>query len=109
MRSASSPRGWTARGSTGSSSADRDWIAAWFARAFLGARVEWVAEVYPDYDDWGAPNEIGPAAAARLERVRWNRRSLLLSPLDVQLAVNEKRSLDDRVDAIRRFMRHVPA
>jgi hypothetical protein len=83
---------------------DRDWIAAWFARAFLGARVEWVAEVYPDYDDWGAPNEIGPAATARLEHVRWNRRSLLLSPLDVQLAVNEKRGLDDRVGAIRRFV-----
>ena len=62
-----------------------------------------VAEVYPDYDEWGAPNEIGPSAARRLERVRWNGRSLLLAPLDIQLAVNEKRGLDDRVDAIRRF------
>lgn len=84
---------------------DRRWIAAWFGRAYLGARVEWVAEVYPDYDEWGAPNEIGPSAASRLERVRWNGRSLLLTPLDLQLAVNEKRGLDDRVDAIRRFER----
>jgi hypothetical protein len=84
---------------------DRHWIAAWFGRAYLGARVEWVAEVYPEYDDWGAPNEIGPTAARRLERVRWNRRSLLLAPLDLQLAVNEKRGLDDRVAAIRRFAR----
>jgi hypothetical protein len=83
---------------------DRGWIAAWFGRAYLRARVEWVAEVYPDSDD-GAPNEIGPSAASRLECVRWNGRSLLLAPLDVQLAVNEKRGLDDRVAAIRRFER----
>jgi hypothetical protein len=82
---------------------DRRWVAAWFGRAYLDARVEWVAEVYPEYDDWGAPNEIGPAAASRLERVRWNDRSLLVSPLDLQLTVNEKRGLGDRVDAIRRF------
>jgi hypothetical protein len=88
---------------------DRQWIAAWFGRAFLGARVEWVAEVYPDYDEWGAPNEIGPSAARRLEHVRWNGRSLLLAPLDIQLAVNEKRGLDDRVDAIRRFKQRVDA
>jgi hypothetical protein len=82
---------------------DRRWIAAWFGRAYLGARVEWAAGVYPDHDDWGAPNEIGPTATSRLERVRWNQRSLLVPPLDIQLAVNETRGLDDRVDAIRRF------
>src|SRR2546423_773251 len=60
---------------------DRGWIASWFGRAYLGARVEWVAEVYPDHDERGAPNEIGPSAASRLERVRWNGRSLLLAPL----------------------------
>jgi hypothetical protein len=87
----------------------RDWIARWFGRAYLGARVEWVAEVYPDYDDWGAPNEIGPTAAKQLERVRWNGRSLAVSPLDIQLAVNEKRGLEDRVDAIRRFVERTPA
>ena len=78
------------------------WIAAWFGRAFLGARVEWVADVYPEYDESG-PNEIGPVAAARLERVRWNGRDLLLSPLDIQLEVNERRGLSERARAIRRF------
>ena len=82
---------------------DRGWIAAWFGRAYVGARVEWVADVYPDFDAWGAPSEVGPQSAARLERVRWNGRDLLLSPLDVQLAVNEKRGLADRVEAIRLF------
>jgi hypothetical protein len=88
---------------------DRGWIAAWFGRACLGARVEWVAGVYREYDEWGGPNEIGPSAGSRLERVRWNGRSLLLAPLDIQLAVNEKRGLDDRVAAIRRFQAKAPA
>jgi len=83
--------------------AGRSWVAAWFGRAYLGARVEWVADVYPDADDRAGPNEIGPAAAARLERVRWRNRDLLLAPLELQLAVTERRGLDDRVAAIHRL------
>jgi hypothetical protein len=85
---------------------DRRWIAAWFGRAYLGVLVEWVADVHPEYDDWGAPNEIGPTAASRLESTSWKGRRLLLSPLDLQLAVNQTRGLDDRVEAIRRFEQH---
>jgi hypothetical protein len=84
---------------------ERRWIAAWFGRAFIGARVEWVAGVYPEVDVWPGPSEIGPAAAARVERMDWNGRSLFLSPLDLQLAVCEQRGLDDRVDAIRAYER----
>jgi hypothetical protein len=84
---------------------ERRWIAAWFGRAFIGARVEWVAGVYPEVDVWPAPNEIGPAAAARLERIDWNGRTVYLSPLDLQLAVCEQRGLDDRVEAIRAYER----
>jgi len=79
------------------------WIAAWFGRAFLGARVEWVADVYDDVDDRAGPCEFGPAVAARLDHCRWNGRDLRLPPLDAQLAVNERRGLVDRVRAIRRF------
>jgi len=82
---------------------DRGWIASWFGRAFLGARVEWVAGVYPKCDDSGAPNEFGPTAKQRLERVTWEGRLLLVCPLDTQLAVSEARNLDARVEAIRRF------
>jgi hypothetical protein len=77
------------------------WIAAWFGRAFVGARVEWVAGVYPEVDASQGPSEIGPAAAGRLERVDWNGRTLFLSPLDLQLAVCEQRGLHDRAEAIR--------
>ena len=82
---------------------DRAWVAEWFGRAWLGARVEWVADIYPEIDQGGAVNEIGPAAASRLERVDWNGRTLLLTPLDLQLAVSAQRGLAGRVDAIRRF------
>jgi hypothetical protein len=81
---------------------DGRWVASWFGRAFLGARVEWVADVHAGHDTSG-PNEIGSAAAAGLERVRWNGRTLLLSPLNLQLAANEQRGLHERVRAIRRF------
>lgn len=80
---------------------ERRWIAAWFGRAFLGARVEWVAGVYPEVDASPGPSELGPAAAGRLERVDWHGRTLFLSPLDLQLAVCEQRGLHDRVEAIR--------
>lgn len=80
---------------------DRRWVASWFGRAFLGgARVEWVADVQPA-GDW--PSEIDPAAASRLERVMWRGRELLVSPLDLQLAVTEARALTDTVAAIRAY------
>jgi hypothetical protein len=84
---------------------ERRWIAAWFGRAFIGARVEWVAGVYPEVDVWPGPSEIGPAAAARVERIEWNGRTLFLSPLGLQLDVCEHRGLDDRADAIRAYER----
>jgi hypothetical protein len=62
----------------------RAWIAEWFGRAWLGARVEWVAGVYPEVDTGSIPTEFGPTAASRLERINWNGHCLLLTPLEVQ-------------------------
>jgi hypothetical protein len=84
---------------------ERRWVAEWFGRAYLGARVEWVAGVYPEVDGAGSPNEIGPAAASRLERIHWNGSTLQATPLDVQLAVSRSRGLSTRVEAIQRFQR----
>jgi hypothetical protein len=84
--------------------AGRTWIAEWFGRAWLGARVEWVAGAYPEIDSRG-PNEFGPAAASRLERIDWNGHGLLLTPLDLQRDASRQRGLDDRVDAIDRYSR----
>jgi hypothetical protein len=85
--------------------AGRTWIAEWFGRAWLGARVEWIAGVYPEIDSRSIPNEFGPTAASRLERLGWNGRALLLSPLDLQREVSRQRGLDDRVGAIDRYER----
>jgi hypothetical protein len=46
------------------------WVARWWGRAFLGARIEWVAEVGASVDD-PDPVDFGPTAAANLESVRW--------------------------------------
>ena len=80
--------------------AGRGWISAWFGRAFLGARVEWIAGVYPEAPE---PNEFGADAAARLEAVDWEGRRIRVTPLDLQLAVSERRGLEDRVAGIRSF------
>ena len=83
---------------------DGAWIARWFGRGFLHARVEWIAGVDPAIDVYSTPNEFGPEAAARLETVRWNDHDLALTPLDVQLAVTERRGLAVRAELIRDFL-----
>jgi hypothetical protein len=79
------------------------WIARWWGRAFLHARIEWVGEVLPDVDG-GEPTDFGPYAAARLETVTWHGHALRLPPLDLQLAVTRRRGLADRVALIERFL-----
>jgi hypothetical protein len=75
------------------------WVARWWGRAFLGARVEWVAEVASSVDD-PDPVDFGPTAAANLERVRWRGHEVRVPPLELQVAVAERRGLSDRVEAI---------
>jgi hypothetical protein len=80
------------------------WIARWFGRGFLRSRVEWIADIDPAIDTYATPNEYGPAAAARLERVRWLDHDLLVVPIDVQLAVTEQRGLAARAEEIRDYL-----
>jgi hypothetical protein len=80
------------------------WISRWFGRAFLHARIEWIAGVDPAIDTYASPNDHGPAAASRLEIVRWHDHDLALAPLDLQLAVAERRGLTERAGAIRDFL-----
>jgi hypothetical protein len=79
--------------------ASEGWVARWWGRAFLGARVEWVADVTPSVDD-PDPVDFGPVAAASLERVTWRGHDLLVPPLVLQRAVAERRGLTERVAAI---------
>jgi hypothetical protein len=80
------------------------WIARWFGRAFLHARVEWIAGVDPAVDTNATPNDYGPEAESRLETVRWHDHDLQLAPLDLQLAVTESRGLTERAAAIRDYL-----
>jgi hypothetical protein len=76
------------------------WIATHFARAFAGARLEWVGGVSAEAAGAG---DFGPAAEERLESVAWRGRAIRVPPLDLQLASARGRGLVERVAAIERL------
>jgi hypothetical protein len=79
------------------------WIADHGGRAFADCLFEWIAGVHADVDE-PEPHEQGPAAAARLEHVRWHGHDVPVAPLDLQLAVNQRRGLADRVRKIQEYL-----
>jgi hypothetical protein len=79
------------------------WIADWFGRAFLHARLEWVGDVHGDVDT-PQPCDFGPTVARRLEMVVWRGREIRVPPLDLQLQVSERRGLTARAAMIRRSL-----
>ena len=76
------------------------WICDWWGRAFLGCRVEWVGAVHPSVDT-PLPTDFGPTAASRLETVAWRGHTLRVPPLDLLLAISERRGLAGRASRIR--------
>lgn len=85
------------------SSASDDWVAAFFCRAFIGVRVEWVAGVRA-WVDAPSTGDFGPVAASRRESIHWNGFALQVPPIDLQLAVSERRGLTGRVQKIQSFL-----
>jgi hypothetical protein len=81
----------------------KDWVARWFGRAFLGARVEWVAGVH-DWVDRPDASDFGPVAESQLEQVRWRGADLRVPPVQLQLEVTRRRGLVERAKRIERFM-----
>jgi len=79
------------------------WIARWFGRAFAQARIEWVGDVEKWVDDRG-PSDFGPAARAGLQTVRWNGYKINVPPLEIQLAVCERRGLKDRAKRVQQAL-----
>ncbi|WP_221469825.1 nucleotidyltransferase domain-containing protein [Allocatelliglobosispora scoriae] len=79
--------------------APANWFCAWWGRAVLGARVEWVGGVGPTADE-PQPTDFGLVAAARLERVGWQGWELRVPPLSLQRATSRRRGLEDRVRLI---------
>lgn len=80
-----------------------NWIARWFGRAFLHARIEWIGTPIPESDQHGV-TEFGPAAASQLEILAFHGYELPVPPLAIQLAVNERRGLSDRVQKIKQHL-----
>lgn len=68
----------------------------WFARAFLGARVEWLGSDQADV----RARFVGPGA----ETIAWGDAPIAVAPLEVQLAIEERRGNQDRVSKIRRLL-----
>jgi hypothetical protein len=83
--------------------AERGWIAAWFGRAFLDVRIEWVADVYPEFEEWHDLVRNG-LHDRRCESVAWDGLSLRVPLLERQLATAESRGHADHAAAIRSFL-----
>lgn len=83
------------------------WIWRSFGRAFLGGRLEWVGGVNEGADKPEA-SDYGPVALSRLEVVRWRGVEIKVPPLDLQLAVNERRGRIERAAQIRQWLHPGP-
>lgn len=79
------------------------WISHWFGRSFLHACIEWIGEPVATSDENGV-TEFGPLAASQLDTIDWRGYTLRVPPLAIQLAVNERRGLEKRVQEIRRVL-----
>lgn len=84
-------------------SGSRGWIWDWFGRCFLHARLEWVGDVNAQADQ-NDPADFGPTALARSETLYWHDYPVKVPPLDLQLAVSERRGLLKRADLIRSLL-----
>jgi len=80
-----------------------DWIADWFGRAFLYARLEWAGGVNENADQ-PQPGDFGPTAAAQLETVAWRGHRIRVPPLELQLQVCQQRGLLERVEMIKALL-----
>jgi hypothetical protein len=77
------------------------WVCNWFGRSFPGACLEWVGGV-DGRADTPQVSDFGPAAVRRAARVLWHGYRVPIPPLDLQLAVNERRGRHERAALIRR-------
>jgi hypothetical protein len=75
------------------------WISRWFGRAWLGARVEWVAGVSESVDE-PVPTDFGPIAAAALTEIEWAGVPIRVPSIELQREVAARRGLNDRVTLI---------
>lgn len=76
------------------------WIADKGGRAYSGCIVEWLSGVHPTSE----PHEQNPACHPYEKHAHWQGFAIPVAPLDLQLAVLERRGLTERVNRVCRFM-----
>lgn len=81
------------------------WVARWFCRAYIHGQVEWVGDVQHSADV-PLPSDFGPHAMSHLETVEWRGFQVQVPPVDLALAVNQRRRRIERVRAIEQWIRH---
>ncbi len=81
----------------------RGWVVNWFGRAFLHVCIDITGGVVAAADQPNI-NDFGPEAVRRLETVQWRDHLLRVPPLDLQLAVNERRGRHERAALIRQVL-----
>jgi hypothetical protein len=81
-----------------------EFIARFFCRAFMDARVEWVAGVY-EWVDSPDPSDFGPHARSQSEVIKWEGAEIRVPPLSLQIATNKRRGLDDRAGLIEQWLK----
>ena len=81
----------------------RGWVADVGGRAYAGATIEWLAGAHQS--GVSLPHEQDEDAGGHLELVSWKGREIPVPSLDLQLAVAERRGLDERVALIRKAHR----
>ena len=77
-----------------------NWFCNWWGRAFWDVRIEWMGGVNETADQ-PEVGDFGPQAEQRAETVTWHGYEMLVPPLDLQLAVTERRGLAERASLIR--------
>ncbi len=81
-----------------------EFIARFFCRAFMDARVEWVAGVY-QWVDSPDPSDFDPYARSQSEVIEWEGLEIRVPPLSLQIATNKRRGLEDRASLIEQWLK----
>ena len=80
-----------------------NWFCNWWGRAFWDVRIEWMGGVNETADQ-PEVGDFGPEAERRAETVIWHGYEIHVPPLDLQLAVSERRGLTERAALIWQVM-----
>ena len=80
-----------------------NWFCNWWGRAYWDVRIEWMGGVN-ETADRPEVGDFGPEAERFSETIIWHGYEIRVPPLNLQLAVSERRGLTERAALIRQAM-----